>query len=121
MKILKTNHYYKLKKYYLLRKATRWLFYYGGNMNRVECKKYIRKALKKISAKNISISEENLERCIKEVINDESRLYIAYGKMALHILKNSATEIAAKTLIGELDVIPRLYSDYEIINITERM
>lgn len=90
-------------------------------MNKVECKKYIRNALKKISAKNISISEENLERCMKEAISDESRLYVAYGKMALHILKNSATEINAKTLINELDVIQRLYSDYEIINITERM
>ena len=88
-------------------------------MNKVECKKYIRKALKKIYAKNININVENLERCMKEVINEESGLYIAYGKMALHILENSATDINAKALISELDVIPRLYSEYEIINITE--
>lgn len=88
-------------------------------MNKVECKKYIRKALKKISAKNISINEDNLERCMQEVINEESRLYIAYGKMALRILEKSATDINSSTLIGELDVIPRLYSDYEIIYLTE--
>lgn len=90
-------------------------------MNKTECKKYVRKAFNKMKANNMELTPKNMEKCMREVINNETRLYVAYGKMAMHILNNSATTISAKQLVSEIDVIPKLYDEVNLINNTEGM
>ena len=47
-------------------------------MNKVECKKYLKKAFNSIKAQNKSITINNLENEMKNIINCEINLYIAY-------------------------------------------
>lgn len=90
-------------------------------MNKRECKKYIRRAFDNLCANNMTKNPKNLEICMRRIIKEESRKYIAYGKMAMYILNNSANNITANQLIKEIDIIPRLYNEIDLINKTERM
>lgn len=90
-------------------------------MNKRECKKYIKQAFNKLSLQNMEINPKNLEICMKRVIKEEERIYVAYGKMAMYLLNNSATEITAKQLAEEVDIIPRVYNEIDLINKTESM
>ena len=51
-------------------------------MNKNECKKYIRKAFNKVKFQGKDLTPKNLEIEMKNIINNESRIYIAYGKRA---------------------------------------
>lgn len=84
-------------------------------MNKNECKKYIKRAFNRLKDQNKSVTPINLEIEMQREIKTESDLYIAYSKMALYTLLNSATDITAKHLTNEIDVMPRLYSKYEVI------
>lgn len=90
-------------------------------MNKRECKKYIKQAFHVLSSQNMSMNPKNLEICMKKVIKQEERIYVAYGKMAMYLLNNSATDITAKQLAEEIDVIPRIYSEIDLVNKTESM
>ena len=61
-----------------------WLFYYGGEMNKQECKKYLKRAYKKIKEQNKSITPSNIEVEMRKQIKAEEEIYIAYSKIALH-------------------------------------
>lgn len=54
-----------------------------GNMNKNECKKYIKRASKSLEYQNKNINYENLEIEMKKEINKEVKLYITYGKVAI--------------------------------------
>lgn len=45
-----------------------------------------------------------------KVIEQEKQVYIAYAKIGLYLIKNSANEITANEIIKEIDVIPQVYS-----------
>ena len=82
-------------------------------MNKRECKKYIRKAFLNLKAQSKKISIENLSMEMDKVIEQEKQVYIAYAKIGLYLIKNSANEITANEIIKEIDVIPQVYSlDY---------
>lgn len=85
-------------------------------MNKVECKKYIRRAYQQLIAHNKSMTPENIEIELKNVLNEESKIYIAYSKLAMHNLNRSATEITAKQLTKQIDVIKKLYSPMDVIS-----
>lgn len=90
-------------------------------MNKVECKKYLKKAFDSIKAQNKSITINNLENEMKNIINCEINLYIAYSKLALHTLLNSGTTITTKSLIEELEVIPKIYNEIDAIKKSEKL
>lgn len=79
-------------------------------MNKRECKKYIRKAFSNLKAQQKKISIENLSMQMDKVIEQEKQVYIAYAKIGLYLIKNSANEITANEIIKEIDVIPQVYS-----------
>jgi len=84
-------------------------------MNKNECKKYINRACCRLLSQNKSMTSENLEIEMKKVINDEADVYIAYGKLAIHNLKKSATEITIRELLKQIDVIPKIYNQIDVI------
>ena len=84
-------------------------------MNKNECKKYLRRAFWNLEKKNKDMTPKNLEIEMEREIRGDGALYIAYGKIAMHLLNKSATEITAKQLETEIDTIPSVYSDSEII------
>lgn len=84
-------------------------------MNKIECKKYIRRAYERLSYQGKSMNPENLAKEMEKEINNESKIYIAYAKIAMHNLNNSANDITAKDLIEQIDVIHKLYSKIDVI------
>ena len=84
-------------------------------MNKVECKKYIRRAFRKMKNQNKNMTPQNLAIEMEREIKEEALIYMAYGELAMHLLNKSATEITAKQLASEVDVIPSIYSNSEII------
>lgn len=84
-------------------------------MNKQECKKYLKRAYKKIEEQNKSITPSNIEIEMRKQIKAEEEIYIAYSKMALHTLLHSATIITTKHLEEEIDTMDELYNEVEII------
>lgn len=83
-------------------------------MNKQECKKYIKRAYYRLIKQSKSMTPENIAIAMKNEIDYESEIYIAYAKLAMHNLNNSATVITAKQLAAQIDVIPRIYKQQEV-------
>ena len=80
-------------------------------MDKNECKKYIRRAFKKLISDNKSISISNMEMEMKKIINEQMEEYISYTKIAIHNMKFTAnTEITLKDIFDEIDILPKIYS-----------
>lgn len=90
-------------------------------MNKIECKKYIRRAFKKIERQNKSITPQSLELAMLKEINEEKDLYIAYGKIAINNLKHSANIITADELSKQVDVIERIYTEIDILTKAKKL
>ena len=56
-----------------------------------------------------SITTENIELEIMNSINKDADIFVAYAKIALYNLQNSATEITVEQLIKQIDIIPTIY------------
>ncbi|MBQ6991972.1 MAG: hypothetical protein IJN50_03555 [Clostridia bacterium] len=90
-------------------------------MNKVECKKYIRRAFRKMKSQNKSMTPQNLAIEMERAIKEETSMYIAYGKVAMHLLNKSATDITAKQLASEIDIIPSIYNSKEVLFVAEKL
>ena len=90
-------------------------------MNKNECKKYIRRAFSNLKVQSKEISTKNLSFEMDKIINQEKQVYIAYAKMGLYLINNSANEITANEIIKENDVIPRIYSLEDVLNKTNTL
>ena len=78
-------------------------------MNKQECKKYIRRAYKKIIDFNKSLNEQ-----IEE--------YIAYSKIAVHNMKHSGNiEITLKDLLSQVDILPKIYTKFDAITASKKL
>lgn len=65
---------------------------------------------------NKSITPKNIENEMKEVIKQQSEEYIAFAKIAVNNMETSANGvITIEDLIGEIDVLPRIYTKLEAI------
>lgn len=84
-------------------------------MNKSECKSYIKKSIRNILQSNKTMTLKNLEIEMNRVMKEKSLEYIAYAKIALHILKNSANDITPKEVAEEVDPICKIYNKIEII------
>lgn len=84
-------------------------------MNKQECKKYLKRAYYRLIKQSKSMTPENIAIAMKNEIDYENEIYIAYAKLAMHNLNNSATVITAKQLVSQIDVIPRIYKQQDIV------
>lgn len=83
----------------------------GGKMNKIECKKILKKAYRQVIAHDKSITPSSIEEEIKVVINEHSLEYIAYSKLAINNMQHSANDtITLKDLLAEIDILPRIYT-----------
>lgn len=79
-------------------------------MNKIECKKYLRRAYKNIVNSNKEITPENIENEMKKEIKKQASEYIEYSKMAVNNMLNSANSIITlNDLLEEIDVLIKLY------------
>lgn len=91
-------------------------------MNKSNCKKYIRNAYRQLVANNKEITPENIEKEMIKVITKESKEYIAYAKIAVDNMKNSAnTIITLNDLLGKIDFLPKIYTEYAAIEKAEKL
>lgn len=84
-------------------------------MNKSECKKYIKRAYSRMAFQSKEMTPENIAIEMEREIKNESKYFIAYAKLAMHNLNNSASEITAKQLEAQIDVIPKVYNEVEVI------
>lgn len=91
-------------------------------MNKVECKKYLKRAYKQVIAHNKSITPRNIEDEMKSVIDEQRLEYIAFAKIAADNMQNCANEdITLRDLINEIDVLPRIYTTLSAIQKAENL
>lgn len=90
-------------------------------MNKNECKKYIRKTFNNLLKQRKEITMQNLEIQMKKEINNEMKLYLAYGKIAIHNINLSANKITIKEMMAQIDTISSLYSQSEAIKKAETL
>lgn len=86
-------------------------------MNKQECKKYVRRAYKRIIDFNKTLNEQNIEYEMRNVLNEQIEEYIAYSKIAVHNMKHSGNiKITLKDILSQIDILPRIYPKYKAIN-----
>lgn len=90
-------------------------------MNKNECKKYIKRAYTRMLVESKEMTPRNIAIEMEKEIKDESKVYIAYAKLAMHNLNKSASEITSKQLKEQIDVIPNIYSKIEVLSKAEKL
>lgn len=91
-------------------------------MNKQECKKYIRKAYKRLLDLNKTLNEENIEQEMKNVLEEQMEEYIAYSKISVWNMKNSGNlEITLKDILAEIDILPTIYPKYKAIEMANKL
>lgn len=78
-------------------------------MNKQECKKYLKRAYKKIKEHNKNLDIENIEFEMEMVVREQMNEYIAYSKIAVYnMIKSGNIEITLKDLLSEIDILPTI-------------
>ncbi len=90
-------------------------------MNKVECKKYLKRTLKSLTYQRKSINYKNLEEEMGKEMNYDVKVYTAYAKLSLYTLLNSNTDITSKQLCKEIDVIPKIYQFSDVIEKAKKL
>ncbi len=91
-------------------------------MNKQECKKYVRRAYKRLIKLNKELNEGNIEHEMKKVLEDQIKEYIAYSKIAVRNMKNSGNiEITLKDILAQIDILPKIYPKYKAIDIANKL
>lgn len=102
-----------------------WAFLFwknGGNMNKSECKRYLKKAYKQVIAHNKSITPKNIEEEMKNVIKEQADEYISYSKIAVDTMQNSANDIITlHDLLEEIDILPKIYTKVTAISMARNL
>lgn len=85
-------------------------------MNKTECKKYLRKAYNRTIAHGKDITPNTIAEELKKVVEDQTQKYVAYSKIAVRNMQNSANEvITLKDLLEEIDILPQIYTEISAI------
>ena len=85
-------------------------------VNKTECKKYLARAYKRAILHNKSITTQNIETEMINVINNQAKEYIAYCKIAIYNWQNSAnSSIKLKDLYDEIEILSDLYNNTSAI------
>lgn len=79
-------------------------------MNKRDCKKYIKRAYKNLINSNKEITQDNMEKEMIKEIKKQGSEYIAYSKIAVSNMLNSANSlITLNDLLEEIDVLVKIY------------
>lgn len=79
-------------------------------MNKQDCKKYIKRAYKNLINSNKEITPDNMEKEMIKEIKKQGSEYIAYSKIAVSNMLNSANSlISLNDLLEEIDVLVKIY------------
>ena len=79
-------------------------------MNKQDCKKYIKRAYKNLIDSNKEITPDNMEKEMIKEIKKQGSEYIAYSKIAVSNMLNSANSlITLNDLLEEIDVLVKIY------------
>ena len=79
-------------------------------MNKQDCKKYIKRAYKNLINSNEEITPDNMEKEMIKEIKKQGSEYIAYSKIAVSNMLNSANSlITLNDLLEEIDVLVKIY------------
>ncbi len=91
-------------------------------MNKQECKKYLKRAYKRIMEYNKSLNTTNIEYEMENVTKEQMTEYIAYSKIAIHNMQKSGNlEIKLKDLLSQIDILPKIYSKDQAINTADKL
>ena len=79
-------------------------------MNKQDCKKYIKRAYKNLINSNKEITPDNMEKEMIKEIKKQGSEYIAYSKIAVSNMLNSANSlITLNDLLEEINVLVKIY------------
>ena len=79
-------------------------------MNKQDCKKYIKRAYKNLINSNKEITQDNMKKEMIKEIKKQGSEYIAYSKIAVSNMLNSANSlITLNDLLEEIDVLVKIY------------
>ena len=79
-------------------------------MNKQDCKKYIKRAYKNLINSNKEITPDNMEKEMIKEIKKQGSEYIAYSKIAVSNMLNSANSfLTLNDLLEEIDVLVKIY------------
>ena len=79
-------------------------------MNKQDCKKYIKRAYKNLINSNKEITPDNMEKEMIKEIKKQGSEYIAYSKITVSNMLNSANSlITLNDLLEEIDVLVKIY------------
>lgn len=79
-------------------------------MNKQDCKKYIKRAYKNLINSNKEITPDNMENEMIKEIKKQGSEYIAYSKIAVSNMLNSANSfLTLNDLLEEIDVLVKIY------------
>ncbi len=79
-------------------------------MNKQDCKKYIKRAYKNLINSYKEITPDNMEKEMIKEIKKQGSEYIAYSKIAVSNMLNSANSlITLNDLLEEIDVLVKIY------------
>ena len=91
-------------------------------MNKQECKKYFKKAYKKIIEQNKNLNTKNIEFEMKNIAKEQLTEYIAYSKIAVNNMKSSGNfKITLKDLLAQIDILPKIYSKENAIDVANKI
>lgn len=84
-------------------------------MNKTELKKYIKRAYARMKYQSKAMTPENIAIEMDREIKNESKIYIAYAKVAIHDLNKSASDITAKQLVSEINCLAKIYNQQDVM------
>ena len=91
-------------------------------MNKQECKKYLIKAYKRIRDQNKNLNTKNIEFEMKNIAKEQLTEYIAYSKIAVNNIKCSGNvQITLKDLLSQIDILPKIYSKENAIDVANKL
>ena len=91
-------------------------------MDKNDCKKYLKRGYSKITENKEKLNVKNIEYYMKKVTDEQMKEYISYSKIAMNNLANSGNiEITLKDLLGEIDILPRIYTKEDAIFTANRL
>ena len=90
-------------------------------MNKNECKKYMKRAYARLLFYSKTMNPKNLAIEMEREIKNESKVYIAYAKLAMHNLNKSASDITAKQLVSEINYISKVYNQLDVMTKSQNL
>lgn len=91
-------------------------------MDKKECKKYLKRAYRKLLDNKEILNVKNIEYYMKKVTEEQMKEYVSYSKIAVNnMISSGNVEITIKDLLGEIDILPKVYTKDKAIYIANKL